>query len=57
MSIRISLVPLFGGPTDTLGLDAALVVARRFGGHVRGLFVRIDARDAIPMIGEVYRRR
>jgi nucleotide-binding universal stress UspA family protein len=52
MSMRSLLVPLFGAEVDALGLDAGLGVARRFGAHVHGLFVRIDPRDAIPVIGE-----
>jgi nucleotide-binding universal stress UspA family protein len=52
MSIRIVLVPLFGGASDALSLEAAFGVAQRFGARANGLFVRIDPRDAIPMIGE-----
>jgi nucleotide-binding universal stress UspA family protein len=52
MSIRIILVPLLGGKTDSIRLAAAVDVAQRFGAHVNGLFVRIDPRDAIPVIGE-----
>ncbi|MGH6897225.1 MAG: universal stress protein [Geminicoccaceae bacterium] len=52
MSIRTILVPLFGGEIDGRGLEAALGAAQRFGAHVNALFVRIDPRDAIPVIGE-----
>lgn len=52
MSIRIILVPLFGGDVDARSLEAAFGVAARFGAHVTGLFVRVDPRDAIPVIGE-----
>lgn len=52
MSMRVVLVPLFGSGIDTACLDAGLAVARRFGTHLNGLFVRIDPRDAIPVIGE-----
>jgi len=52
MSMRILLVPLFGSEIDAIGLEAGLGVAQRFGAHVNGLFVRIDPRDAIPVIGE-----
>ena len=52
MSIRITLVPVFGDASDARSLEAAFGVARRFGAHVNGLFVRIDPRDAIPVIGE-----
>jgi len=50
--MRILLVPLFGSEIDAIGLEAGLGVAQRFGAHVNGLFVRIDPRDAIPVIGE-----
>lgn len=52
MSMRVVLVPLFGSGIDVACLDAGLAVAGRFGAHVTGLFVRIDPRDAIPVIGE-----
>ena len=52
MSMRVLLVPLLGFDIDATGLDTALGVAQRFGAHVNSLFVRIDPRDAIPVIGE-----
>lgn len=52
MSIRIILAPVFGDDSDGRGLEAAFGVARRFHAHVTGLFVRIDPRDAIPVVGE-----
>ena len=52
MSMRTLLVPLFGAEIDAVGLDAGLGVAQRFGAHVNALFVRLDPRDAIPVIGE-----
>ena len=52
MSMRVVLVPLFGNGIDAACLDAGLAVADRFGAHLTGLFVRIDPRDAIPVIGE-----
>jgi nucleotide-binding universal stress UspA family protein len=52
MSIRIILVPVFGSDGDAQSLAAAFRVAERFGAHVTGLFVRIDSRDAIPVVGE-----
>jgi nucleotide-binding universal stress UspA family protein len=51
-SLRVVLVPLFGSGIDAECLDTGLAVAARFGAHVEGLFVRIDPRDAIPVIGE-----
>ena len=52
MSLRVVLVPLFGSAIDAACLDAGLAVAGRFSAHVTALFVRIDPRDAIPLIGE-----
>ena len=52
MSIRVVLIPLFGSASDALCLRAGLAVAKRFGAHVDGLFVRIDPADAVPAIGE-----
>jgi nucleotide-binding universal stress UspA family protein len=52
MSIRVILVPLFGSEIDTVALEAGLGLAQGFGARLDGLFVRIDPRDAIPVIGE-----
>ena len=52
MSIRIILAPVFGADSDARSLEAAFGVAQRFGAHLTGLFVRVDPRDAIPVIGE-----
>jgi Universal stress protein family len=52
MSIRVILVPLFGSEIDAVALEAGLSTAQRFGARLDGLFVRIDPRDAIPVIGE-----
>jgi nucleotide-binding universal stress UspA family protein len=52
MSIRVVLIPLFGGGTDSVCLQAGLAVAKRLGAHVDGLFVRIDPADLIPAIGD-----
>jgi nucleotide-binding universal stress UspA family protein len=52
MSIRIILTPMFGDDTDAAAARAAFAVARRFDAHVRGLFVRIDPLDTIPILGE-----
>jgi nucleotide-binding universal stress UspA family protein len=52
MSIRVILVPLFGSEIDAVALEAGLGLAQRFGARLDGLFVRIDPRDAIPVIGE-----
>jgi nucleotide-binding universal stress UspA family protein len=52
VSIRIVLVPLFGSDSDARSFETALGVGQDFGAHVSGLFVRIDPRDVIPVIGE-----
>ena len=52
MSIRVVLTPLFGSASDSWCLHAGLAVARRFGAHLDGLFVRIDPVDAVPPIGD-----
>lgn len=52
MSLKTILVPLSGSDTDPVALGAALGVARRFGAHADALFVRLDPRDAVPMLGE-----
>jgi nucleotide-binding universal stress UspA family protein len=52
MSIRVVLIPLFGSEADSLCLRAGMAVAKRFGAHVEGLFVRIDPADIVPAIGE-----
>jgi nucleotide-binding universal stress UspA family protein len=52
MSIRVVLIPLFGSPVDGLCLTAGLAVAKRFGAHVDGLFVRIDPIDVLPVLGD-----
>ncbi|WP_207481520.1 universal stress protein [Arenibaculum pallidiluteum] len=46
------LVPLTGREADRQALDAAFALARPFSGHVEGIFVRLDPRDAVPMLGE-----
>lgn len=52
MSLKTILAPLNGSDTDPVALAAALGVARRFGAHADALFVRLDPRDAVPMLGE-----
>lgn len=50
--IRRILVPLGGQAGDGAALGAAFVVAKAFDAHVEGLFVHIDPRDAVPLLGE-----
>ncbi len=52
MSLKTILVPLAGIDGDTVALSAALKVAREFDAHVDALFVSLDPRDAVPMLGE-----
>jgi nucleotide-binding universal stress UspA family protein len=52
MSIRVVLIPLFGSQVDALCLSAGLAVAKRFGAHIDGLFVRIDPIDVVPVLGD-----
>lgn len=52
MPLKTILVPLAGAETDPVALKAALAVARDFTAHVTALFVKLDPRDAVPMLGE-----
>lgn len=52
MSIRSILVPLDGGPGNSVLLRTALDVARVFSAHIDALHVRADSRDIAPMFGE-----
>ena len=52
MTFRVILAPVFGDDADPAALDAGLAVARRFDAHLAVLFVRLDPRDAIPIVGE-----
>ncbi|SMH35704.1 universal stress protein [Azospirillum agricola] len=52
MTYKTILVPLGGGDSDPVALKAALTVARDFDAHIVALFVSLDPRDAVPMLGE-----
>ena len=52
MSLKTILVPLAGTDSDPVALNAAMQVARSFDAHVDALFVKLDPRDAVPMLGE-----
>jgi nucleotide-binding universal stress UspA family protein len=52
MSIRVILTPLFGSAADGNAMRGGLAMAQRHKAHIAALFVRIDPRDAIPVIGE-----
>jgi nucleotide-binding universal stress UspA family protein len=50
--LRRILVPLAGQTGDGAALGAAFAVAKAFEAHVEGLFVHMDPRDAVPLLGE-----
>lgn len=52
MSYRKILVPLTGGERDSLVLNAAFEVAKAFGSHVAGVYVRPDPSEVLPFLGE-----
>ncbi|MGQ9371389.1 universal stress protein [Azospirillum sp. A39] len=52
VSLKSILVPLAGADTDPVALSMAMTVAKSFDAHVEALFVKLDPRDAVPMLGE-----
>lgn len=52
MTYKTILVPLCGSDNDPVALKGAVAVARDFDAHLVALFVRLDPRDAVPMLGE-----
>jgi nucleotide-binding universal stress UspA family protein len=50
--MKTILVPLAGGDGEIAAMKAAFTIARRFDAHVAALFVRLDPRDAVPLLGE-----
>lgn len=52
MAYRKILVPLMGGARDSHILSAAFEVAKAFGSHVSGVFVRPDPSEVLPYLGE-----
>lgn len=52
MPLKTILVPLAGTDSDPVALNAAFAVAGAFDAHVDALFVKLDPRDAVPMLGE-----
>ncbi|NIW04296.1 MAG: universal stress protein [Gammaproteobacteria bacterium] len=50
MTIRTILTPVDGRRSDTPVLEAALVLARRFGAHIKALHIRAAAKDATPFM-------
>lgn len=54
MSIRRMLVPVVGRDCDQSTLKTAIQVAQKVGAHIDALFVRADAADFLPVMGEGY---
>jgi nucleotide-binding universal stress UspA family protein len=54
MSIRRILVPVSGRECDTPTLETAIKVAKKVEAHVDALFVRADAAEFLPVMGEGY---
>jgi nucleotide-binding universal stress UspA family protein len=52
MAYRKILVPLTGAERDAQLLEAAFEVAKAFGSHVAGVYVRPDATEVLPYLGE-----
>jgi nucleotide-binding universal stress UspA family protein len=52
MAIRKILLPLTGTAAGEAALATALMIARRWNGHVLALHVRVDSRDVAPLAGE-----
>jgi nucleotide-binding universal stress UspA family protein len=52
MTIRMIIAALDGGNGDGEALAASFALAVSLGAHVEGLFARLPASEAIPMIGE-----
>jgi nucleotide-binding universal stress UspA family protein len=50
--LRKILVPVTGRDSDRAVLAMGFTVARIFDAHVEALHVRIDPRDAVPMLGD-----
>jgi len=52
MTIRNILVPVAGAKSDQSTLETALLVARRFDGHLDALHVRVDPMRQLPLADE-----
>lgn len=52
MAYRKIVVPVTGGPRDSAAIKAALEIAKTFESWVTALFVRPDASEVLPYLGE-----
>lgn len=52
MTLKTVLVPLLGSEDDAQALASAVAIARGFNAHIDGLYVRVDPRDTVPLLGE-----
>ncbi len=52
MAYRKILVPLLGNERDAHVLNAAFGVAKAFGSHVAGVYVKPDPSEVVPYLGE-----
>lgn len=52
MPIKTILAPIDGADHCKPLLETAFLAAREFNAHVKGLHAKVDAREAIPLLGE-----
>ncbi|HZS85710.1 MAG TPA: universal stress protein [Stellaceae bacterium] len=52
MAIRTILAPLSGGAASEGAIETACRLAKRFGAHLEALHMRVDPREALPLLGQ-----
>ena len=52
MTMKILVAPLTGQDRDRVTLPAAVTVANAFSAHVDAVFARLNANEAVPLVGE-----
>ena len=52
MTVKILVAPLTGQDRDRVTLPAAIAVAKSFSAHVDAVFARLNASEAVPLVGE-----